>query len=329
MSNRYNADASAWNSTWSEEFAGVPFSVQLSALTYLLKENTTQYGAFSPYHDSCDINYGPSCISSTALFYEASVPIISNNSFPFVLYSSSSSFYNRTIPVMEHWILSKKTIGCDGGSKYTSENEFTARTTCTLRCSTVGGHWNTSDYSCHVTGYLSSICLRVRKSANTSQWVIDIPPLLHLPTFTRSFQSLAGDQVAEGCAYRAADNLLNYVRNTRWEPLLYTPRPCDDLHISVRPLRRSHSQVRHAADATIRADSITRGCSGNAEGDARCFGKGKGQYQWVMWLAMSVGCVTLVLEAVGGVMYCRGQFSLEYLGELFAHHPSSGRAGAV
>ena len=58
--------------------------------------------------------------------------------------------------------------------------------------------------------------------------------------------------------------------------------------------------MRHAADALIRADSITRGCSGNAVGDAQCFGVGKAQYKWVTWLALSVGGVTLVLEAVGG-----------------------------
>lgn len=82
--------------------------------------------------------------------------------------------------------------------------------------------------------------------------------------------------------------------------------------------------MRHAADALIRADSITRGCSGNAVGDVQCFGVGKAQYKWVTWLALSVGGVTLVLEAVGGVMYWKGQFSLEHLGKLFVRSPSSG-----
>lgn len=82
--------------------------------------------------------------------------------------------------------------------------------------------------------------------------------------------------------------------------------------------------MRHATDALIRADSITQGCSGNAVGDAQCFGVGKAQYKWVTWLALSVGGVTLVLEAVGGVMYWKGQFSVEHLGKLFARSPSSG-----
>ena len=37
--------------------------------------------------------------------------------------------------------------------------------------------------------------------------------------------------------------------------------------------------------------------------------------------------MTLVLEAVGGVMYWKGQFSLEHLGKLFVRSPSSGGVG--
>ncbi|KAM7456500.1 hypothetical protein BLSTO_02744 [Blastocystis sp. subtype 1] len=194
-----------------------------------------------------------------------------------------------------------------------------SETTCTLRCNTVGGRWNTSDYACHVTGYLASLCLRVRKSANATQWAVDTPPSLRRAALTRSFQPLAGSQVAEGCAYRAANNLLNYASDRRWEPLLYTAQPRSHLHLAVR----------HAADALIRADSITRGCSGNAVGDAQCFGVGKAQYKWVTWLALSVGGVTLVLEAVGGVMYWKGQFSVEHLGKLFARSPSTDNDTAV
>lgn len=84
-----------------------------------------------------------------------------------------------------------------------------------------------------MTGYLASLCLRVRKSANATQWAVDTPPSLRRAALTRSFQPLAGSQVAEGCAYRAANNLLNYASDRRWEPLLYTAQPRSHLHLAV------------------------------------------------------------------------------------------------
>lgn len=101
-------------------------------------------------------------------------------------------------------------------------------------CSVIGGHWSTDDYSCHVTGYLSRICIRVRKGGvNDTEWVVDTPPYVEGVMLMCRFQKLSGNTVEEGCEYRDETNLLRYKSDHKWLPFVYTVHPPSSLHIAV------------------------------------------------------------------------------------------------
>ena len=101
-------------------------------------------------------------------------------------------------------------------------------------CSVIGGHWSTDDYSCHVTGYLSRICIRVRKGGvNDTEWVVDTPPYVEGVMLMCRFQKLSGNTVEEGCECRDETNLLRYKSNHKWLPFVYTVQPPSSLHIAV------------------------------------------------------------------------------------------------
>ena len=110
----------------------------------------------------------------------------------------------------------------------------THRGTCRMVCNGIGGHWSTEDYSCHVTGYLSRICIRVRKGGmNDTEWVVDTPPYMEVGMLRCSYQKLSGGTVEEGCEYRDERNLLRYKHDHKWLPFVYTVQPPSSLHIAA------------------------------------------------------------------------------------------------
>lgn len=118
MTLRYNADADLWNNKWSNQFISASFSVSVDNRSSLLTPNTTQYGSFYPYRDACSGERDPSCLVSKALFYEARLPHLSNDSHTFEFHSVQSVLYNTTLPMVQNWTLSRRAISCEGGSQY-------------------------------------------------------------------------------------------------------------------------------------------------------------------------------------------------------------------
>lgn len=159
-----------------------------------------------------------------------------------------------------------------------------SRRTCTERCSANGGNWNTTDFSCHVPGYLRTICIRVKRDNST--WRIDDPPSFPVTWLILSIFGLNTNHVNAGCWYDVAENLQSLATGQKWLSSIYTRSPSPTLTV----------QIRHAADPEVRVSAITKGCSSRSVDDARCFGSPKSQRYITVIICFVFGIPVLLCE---------------------------------
>ena len=161
---RYNEAVDQWDTTPSEDRDFSNFTVQSKASRFTFHQVTQPHGSHYIYRDNRISKRDPDFREASVNHYSLSLPfnlLDEKHRIEIVDSLSGTTVYNQTIYTKQVFYLPSTSIHCNSGSK----------DSCPTKCRSLSGEW--VDKKCVLTGYLHTLCLRLRPSSPN---FIDFPP---------------------------------------------------------------------------------------------------------------------------------------------------------
>lgn len=159
----YNERAKIWRDSGLNSFKNVSFYLE-DEETPLYPVSTTS-GKYYPVRDKCQKSGDPEegCILTGAYYYKTTTSLPTSTSLPISIYGPSKELISKGSYESSRVVYySASQLNCKDDTS-----------TCSSKCRSKGGSWNSALRRCSVTNYLNELCYRVIKE--NGKWQLDIP----------------------------------------------------------------------------------------------------------------------------------------------------------